>query len=83
MFISSSYRHRNFGLSVIAMIIICLINGYSFSQLTEVFFFGCPQLIRDENLQCCCVFQYLEKRFKSRPAKLTGTLIMIVQQVSE
>ncbi|PVD36488.1 hypothetical protein C0Q70_03472 [Pomacea canaliculata] len=26
-------------------------------------------------------FEYLEKRFKSRPAKLTGTLIMIVQQI--
>jgi hypothetical protein len=27
------------------------------------------------------MFQYLEKRFNSRAAKLTGTFIMIVQQV--
>ena len=29
----------------------------------------------------CDCLQYLERRFKSRAAKLTGTVILIVQQV--
>jgi len=39
----------------------------------------------DGNINCshdpCCDFQYLELRFNSKVAKLTGTFIMIVQQV--